>query len=129
MEAITDVASDPRWLGGEPVEVGDTDADPGLHADLVRAIESYDDFIGMFATDGWERLDEILAEKERTAQVALTAPQGGLKDLNEIYAMRQRLSLIAWLRGLPADVREKREFAQEQLNQIPQQEEEDAARS
>jgi hypothetical protein len=118
---------DPRWLGAEPLDLG-APTDPGRRSDLIRALDEYDALLGMFSTEGWELFDSLLAVNERAAELALTRPRGGLQDLNEIYAVRHRLDILRWLRAMPADVKEKRDNAHEELAQIPDEEEADAAR-
>ena len=64
-----------------------------------EAVEMEQELIQVFAMPGWKHLVTMFGLKERETSTKLTA-RAGTKDLDEVYALRERLELIRWLLGL-----------------------------
>jgi plasmid stability protein len=89
--------------------------------ELRRQLRTLRDLDGTFGTDGWELLDRMLATEEENARQQV---EGAARGLEEIYAQRERLTLIRWFRGLPeANLRERARIEQELESYQPREDE------
>lgn len=76
--------------------------DHGRIAQLEEAFAELNALSGMFMSGGWKLLTSKLEEQETRAKEKLLSTQGA-KDLAEIYAQRERHSLIRFFLDLEAN--------------------------
>ena len=62
-------------------------------------IEMEQQLLQTFATQGWKHLVMMFQGRRQETEDKLTA-RSGTRDLDEVYALRERLELIRWLLGL-----------------------------
>jgi hypothetical protein len=89
--------------------------------ELKRRLVTYRRLEDTFGTEGWKSIDAMLAAEENKAR---TQVEGAARGLEEIYAQRERLTLIRWFRGLPeTTMRERAETERELEAYAPREEE------
>jgi hypothetical protein len=104
--------SDPRYLGADPDEV-----DPERPAQLQAIIAEHEALGATFSTPGWGHLRTALESYEAETIRKLGTP-GGIHHRDVVYALRERLFLVQWLLGLPADAAEKAASARQELYEL-----------
>ena len=87
--------------------------------ELRGEVEELDSLLGTFASPGWKLLQERIDDKATATRKVLTLP-GGARDLDEIYAQRERLAILNWLLFLPVDTEDKMQVRREELYELTQ---------
>lgn len=79
-------------------------------------------FVAMFATEGWQMLADEIRRKHADTRAKLVLPTG-VRDIEEVYAQRERYAVLSWLLDLPEKKADELKLNREQLYELEQREE------